>query len=63
MSVSASDEVYDISLYLFQSSVYIHLHLHDKQVRGLDELLHHLYTVKAEQRQMVSTWSTSILLI
>lgn len=28
--------------YLFQSCVHVHLHLHDKQVRGLDDLLHHL---------------------
>lgn len=31
--------------YLFQSRVHVHLHLHDEQVRGLDDLLHHLGSV------------------
>lgn len=34
-----------IFVYLFQSSVDIHFHLHDKQVRRLDEQLHHLCAV------------------
>lgn len=52
VSVRGSYEVYNSSLYLFQSSVYIHLHLHDKQVWGLDELLHHFCPVNAVQRQI-----------
>lgn len=46
--VSGSYKVCHFSMYLFQSSVYIHLHLHDKQVRGLDKLLHHLCSVNGE---------------
>lgn len=52
VSISGSYKVYNSSLYLFQSSVYIHLHLHDKQVWRLDELLHHFCPVNAVQRQI-----------
>lgn len=47
VSVCGSYEVHNSSKYLFQSSVYIHLHLHDKQVWGLDKLLHHFCPVNA----------------
>lgn len=46
-------------MYLFQGSVYIHLHLHDKQIWRLDELLHHLYPVNGQRQSfntVVNTW-------
>lgn len=59
VSVRLNHIVYNSFLYLFQSSVYVHLHLHDKQVWGLDELLHHFCPVNAAQRQ-IWVWSQTL---